>query len=128
MENIKNNIPVVSESEWKVMDLLWKESPMTSFQIIEKLKNEEWAPQTIKTLIHRLEKKGVIAHEKKRREHLYFPLIAKNKYVKKESKSFIDKIFKGATGPMISYFLENGELSEDEIQKIKKLIDSMEGH
>ena len=126
MDILKDELPKISESEWEVMHVLWKDSPQTSHQIISQLSHKEWSPKTVKTLIHRLEKKGLLSHEKGRREHLYQPLFTKDLYVTKESRSFVKKLFDGATAPMIAHFIENQKLSQDELEEIKKLINSME--
>src|SRR3981081_3197798 len=52
-------IPSISESEWKVMKVLWAKSPQPAFDIINALaQTEDWHPSTIKTLLSRLHKKG----------------------------------------------------------------------
>lgn len=121
----EKDLPSISDSEWKVMDILWAESPKTSHEIVELLSENNWSPKTIKTLIFRLEKKGVISHKKIRREHLYYPLYSKDPFVKKESRSVIDKLFGGSTVPMVAHFLEHEKLSKEDIVEIKKIIDSM---
>ncbi len=109
------------------MEVLWNESPKSSHEIIETIDHPTWSPKTIKTLIFRLEKKGLITHEKGRREHQYFPLFEKKQYVKKESNNLIKKLFGGATAPMITHFIENKKLTKSELKEIKSLIESMEG-
>ena len=122
----KNELPKISDAEWKVMEVLWDENPLSSQQIVEKLSDTSWNPKTIKTLIFRLEKKQVISHHKEKREHLYFPLLEREPFVREESKSLLDKLFGGATAPLVAHFLKKEKLSSEELAEIKKLIDSME--
>lgn len=122
----KKQLPRISDSEWKVMEVLWEENPKTSYEITESLNSMDWSPKTIKTLIFRLEKKGVISHEKGRRGHHYFPLYEKKIFVKKESRSLLNKLFDGATGPMLAHFLKNEKLTKKEILELKSLINSIE--
>jgi BlaI family penicillinase repressor len=57
-------IPKVTESEWKVMKVVWSmDNPVASYDIIQKLSTtEDWKPETIKTLLNRLVKKGVLGY------------------------------------------------------------------
>lgn len=116
--------PRISESEWQVMNLLWEESPMTANTIIEKLeKTASWKPKTVKTLISRLLKKEVISFEKEGREYKYYPLIPKEEYIKKESKSFLQRVYGGALNVMFANFLEEKELKKEDIEELKRILD-----
>ena len=45
----------VSDSEIQILQLLWRESPLTAQEIIQKIQTKTKAnPQTVKTLINRL--------------------------------------------------------------------------
>lgn len=53
------NIPRISESEWEIMKVIWKQSPLTAEQIAAQLLTEiEWSDQTVRTFLNRLVKKG----------------------------------------------------------------------
>ena len=97
----------------------------TPIQIIEDLtKQNDWSDNTIKTLIHRLFKKEVLGREKLR-EYRYYSEVKREAYLKKESKSFIQKLFKGATAPMISHFVESSDLSKKDLEQIKELVEQI---
>lgn len=116
--------PQISDSEWKVMKVLWEHSPMTANEIIEVLgKTTDWRPTTVKTLLSRLVKKNAIGFEKDNRTYHYYPLIAEDECVKAESQSFLKRVYGGALKVMIANFLETEELSEDEIDELKRILD-----
>ncbi|SKC84947.1 BlaI/MecI/CopY family transcriptional regulator [Maledivibacter halophilus] len=122
------NIPRISESEWEIMKIIWKYNPITSEKIVLFLQGKvSWSEQTIKTFINRLVKKGAIGFEKSGRQYLYYPLISQKKCVKEESKSFLDRVFNGAIGMMMSNFLEEARLSDEEIEKLKKILEEKHG-
>lgn len=51
----------ISDSEYEVMKIIWGCHPIGSKEIIEQLGTiKDWTPQTVKTLINRLMKRGVI--------------------------------------------------------------------
>ena len=58
---MKKKLPRISDSEWRVMQVLWEQGPQTANNVVEALSGEvEWNPRTIKTLISRLVKKGAV--------------------------------------------------------------------
>lgn len=117
------NIPKISESEWEVMKLLWNKSPLTSEEIIECLSEDNnWTKQTIKTFIIRLNKKGAIGYEKEGRIYKYYPLVSEKECRKYENKSFLQKVYNGSLGILISNFLEEENLSENEIEELERIL------
>lgn len=122
------SIPKISESEWEIMKIIWKYHPITSQKIIHFLCDKvEWTEPTIKTFINRLVKKGIIGFKRSGRQYLYYPLISQKECVKEESKSFLNRVFNGAMGMMISNFLEEAHLSDKEIENLKKILEEKHG-
>lgn len=118
------DIPRISESEWAVMKVIWDDNPITSNNIVEALSGStDWKPKTIKTLLTRLVKKGAVGYEDKRREYNYYPLIEESVLVKKESLSFLKRVFGGALKPMIATMVEGEKLSKEEIDELKSLFE-----
>jgi BlaI family transcriptional regulator, penicillinase repressor len=117
------NIPKISEAEWEVMKLIWKTSPLTSEKIIASLSEKmNWSTQTIKTFITRLIKKEAIGFEKLGRIYNYYPLISENECIKSENESFLHKVYDGALGILFTKFLEEENLSIDEIEELESLL------
>ena len=115
-------IPKISESEWQVMKLLWAKSPSTANEIVEALPATTWKPKTIKTLINRLVKKQALGYEKKGRQYHYYPLVDKAECIGTESRSFLKRVYDGATKPMLAAFLENEDLSPKDIKDLKQIL------
>lgn len=124
-------IPRISDAEWEVMKILWSQSPSTASQVIEALREKtNWKPKTVKTLLSRLVKKGAIGFEldkKDSRKYHYYPLISEEKQVKAESRSFLDRVYGGSLNVMIANFLEEKELSPDEIDELKAVLEKQSG-
>ena len=117
------NLPKISEAEWEVMKLLWKTSPLTSEKIIASLsENNEWSDQTIKTFITRLIKKGAISFEKTGRIYNYYPLVSEDECVKSENEFFLKKVYDGALNMLFTKFLEEENLSINEIEELENIL------
>jgi hypothetical protein len=65
-----------SEAELAVMEVLWRESPLTALDVAERIDPARgWSKRTAKTMLGRLLAKGVMAHEEGRR-YLHRPVAA----------------------------------------------------
>jgi len=117
-------LPKISESEWLVMRVLWAKSPLAAQEVFEQLDGAtKWKPKTVKTLIDRLVKKGAVKYEKDGRRYMYYPAVGRDEYVTKERRSFVRRVYGGITKPMLAAFLEDAELSADDISELKEILD-----
>lgn len=115
--------PKISEAEWEVIRVLWIESPLTANKIVEKLiASTHWKATTIRTLINRLVEKSVLGYEKRGREYHYYPLAAEADCIRAESHSFLRRVYRGALNPILSAFIENEELSPEDIKALKRIL------
>src|SRR5580704_5846577 len=114
-------VPVISESEWKVMKVLWATSPLTAMEIINALAGtEDWHPNTVKTLLSRLHKKKAVGVEKQKNLYIYRPLVSEADCVKTESDSFLDRVFGGSVKPLLLHFVDKQRLSSQDLDGLRK--------
>ena len=114
----------VSEAELEVMKILWEENPLTSKEIIQRLHHMDWSDNTIKTFLNRLLNKGSIKNKAEGRTYLYSPTISYDKYLSKENKNFLNVIYNGATNLLISKFIEEEELSNEDIKELQDMLEN----
>ena len=116
--------PRISDAEWLVMQTVWGRSPITAAEVIEALAPATtWKPKTTMTLLNRLVKKGVLGFEKKGRAYHYHPLVEQDECVKAENRSFLQRVYGGALKPMLADFLEEADLSKEDIEELKQMLD-----
>ncbi len=114
----------IAASEWAVMRVVWEEHPVTANTIIEVLsKSTDWTPETIRTLINRLMKKGVLGHEREGRAYVYTPLVDEADCVRSESQSFLQRVYGGAAKPMLVGLIEECDLSAEDIESLRDILD-----
>ena len=117
-------LPKISEAEWMVMSVLWAKSPLTANEVVERLSGKtHWKPKTVKTLIDRLVKKGAVKFEKEGRRHKYSPAVGRAECVATERKSFLKRVYGGTMKPMLAAFLEDADLSADDIAELKEILE-----
>jgi len=115
-----DKLPEISEAEHQVMKIIWNDNPITAMEIIRNLTRiTDWKPNTIKTFINRLLKKGAVGYEKSGKEYNYYPLIEEADFVKSESRLFLNRIFGGSLKPMLVTMVENEDLTLEDIEDLK---------
>lgn len=121
-------LPKISEAEWLVMQVLWSKGPLTANEVVEELAGKtKWKPKTVKTLINRLVKKGAVRFKKEGRKHRYYAAVSETNCVGTERQSFVRRVYGGATRPMLAAFLEDTELSAEDIAELKKILEQKGG-
>ncbi|MGK5509944.1 BlaI/MecI/CopY family transcriptional regulator [Brevibacillus formosus] len=119
-----SDIPRISDSEWEIMKVIWKQNPITAEQIAAQLPTDiDWSDQTVRTFLNRLLKKKAIRFERSGRSYLYYPLVSEKDCVKAESKSFLNRVFGGASKLMVTNFLEEVDWSKKEIEQLQKILE-----
>lgn len=109
----------LTDTEWKIMTLLWDESPLTCRQIEDALKEETgWTRQTIISFLKRMMKKNYVHMEESSPARLYYPLLDKNKTILKETRSFAEKAFNGEIGLLVSSLVDSENITEEEINSM----------
>ncbi|MFS8501965.1 MAG: BlaI/MecI/CopY family transcriptional regulator, partial [Caldicoprobacter sp.] len=118
------NIPQISDAEWKVMKVIWAKSRCTASEVIQELSScTRWKPKTVKTLLSRLVKKGVLGYEERDRAYVYYPLIDEEECIKKESRSFLERVYNGSLSRMLITFIKEAKLTDREIDELKRILD-----
>ncbi len=118
-----NSLPQISEAEFEIMKVVWKYAPINTNEITQRLtRTTTWSPKTIQTLIKRLVTKGALTYEKQSRVFVYTPLVKEQDYINQESHSFLKRFYGGNITAMLSAYIENGQLSEDELEKLRSLL------
>jgi BlaI family penicillinase repressor len=117
-------LPRISESEWLVMRVLWSKGEATANEVVEELAGRtKWNPRTVKTLITRLTAKGAVKFKKEGRMYRYYPAVGQADCVRMERKSFVRRVYGGTMKPMLAAFIEDAELSPQDISELKKILE-----
>ena len=119
-----STLPAISDAEWVVMREFWRRGDSTAAEIVTALEGRmHWKPRTVQSLINRLVGKGALAFTKVGREHLYQPLVAESECVLEASRKFVDRIFGGRLAPLLACFVESGDVSTQDIAKLRQILD-----
>ena len=113
----------LTASEWSVLDSLWRESPQTVMQLVANLgKTAGWAKSTTITTLRRMEDKGLVRCTVEGRGKHYAPAVPREKAARRETRSFLDKVYQGSVGLMVSALAEDKALSKQEIDELYEIL------
>ncbi len=110
------------DSEAKVMAVIWEKAPISAKEIsLLVAKTIGWNKNTTYTVIKKLEAKGFIKREDP--GFICTPLVSQSEAQKREAKNLIKKLFGGSRQALFSALLEDEELSDGELEELRRLID-----
>lgn len=122
--NYMNTTPSISEAEFQVMKVIWEKSPVSTTEVVTELeKTTDWKPKTIQTLLSRLVKKDVLSFKREGRVFVYTPLVKESDYLSQESDSFLKRFYNGTLNAMVVNFLDQDRLSDDEIERLREILE-----
>lgn len=113
----------LSDGEWKLMNLLWDESPLTIGRMVEALRGDtDWSKATVNIMLGRLAAKGAVSVDTGGRAKLYAPLLAREDAVREETNRFLGRIRTGGIGLLVSAMTEGCELSDEDIEELERIL------
>lgn len=111
-------------SDFRFMNIVWDHAPVGSGELV-RLCSEQlgWKKSTTYTEIKRLCGKGLLKNEKAVVE----PLVTREEIQASESDAFVNRTFGGSLPGFLTAFLGGKRLSEEEAERLKRLIDDYRG-
>ncbi len=109
------------------MKVLWDRQEgagLTAGEVVDAVAGgQDWAPRTIKTLLNRLVQKNAVEVTVDGRRYLYRARVARDAVIRRESRSFLSRVFGGAVAPAVVHLLEHSDLTPQEIEHLRRLLD-----
>ena len=120
--------PKISAAEWEVMNVMWSHSQATAAEVFASLPDgKEWKQKTVNTFLSRLVAKGVLKVSKDNHVNVYTTALRRQDCVREASRHFLQRVFQGATGPLLVHFCGDAKLTPEEITELETLLRKMKG-
>ena len=127
----------ITESEWQIMEQIWayQESVDSGNHAdgygitqpaLMMLLGKKWNKNTVHTFLKRLCEKGFLEVVKDTSPHRYVPLVSREACEKEERRSFLDRVYQGSAGRMVAAFVRDGDLSEEDVKELRKLLEGFQ--
>lgn len=113
----------LSKAEEQLMEIIWKHEKVFLKEIIDSYPEPKPAGTTISTLLKRIQNKGAIAYHLFGNSRQYYPLIRKEDYFTRHIGEIVKDYFSNSALQFASFFTTTSNLSEKELQELRKIID-----
>lgn len=114
----------ISEHQLGILNVLWACGEATAREVHETLEPDTGhARKTTGTLLHRLEKQGVITHREEGREFVYRACVTREEVQAATVRGVFGQLFQGELPSLISHALSAGDVDRDDLDRIRELID-----
>ena len=109
------HIMQLTKAEEQVMQILWDLDQGLVKDIRDRFEDPKPARNTVSTVVRVLEKKGFIGHKAFSNVHLYYPLVSKREYSKRQLFGLMESYFDNSFPAMASFFAREKDLSMKEL-------------
>ncbi|MCF7974346.1 MAG: BlaI/MecI/CopY family transcriptional regulator [Phycisphaerae bacterium] len=113
----------LTDAEWAIIQMVWEHEPVPAPTVQELLEEQRgWSYSTVKTLMDRMVKKGLLTTERIRNLMLYTSAITRQEAQSKEILKTLKRAFEGALTPMMQFLLESDHITHSELDELEALI------
>ena len=113
----------LSNSEEQLMEYLWKLKKAFMKDLLQVFPEPKPATTTVATLLKRMIDKKFVAYNEFGNSREYYPLVKKSDYFSKHVNGLIKNFFNDSASQFASFFTTSTNLSETELEDLKKIID-----
>ncbi|MCK0107811.1 BlaI/MecI/CopY family transcriptional regulator [Flavobacteriaceae bacterium S0825] len=114
----------LSKTEEQLMQHLWKLEKAFMKDLLDAYNEPKPATTTIATLLKRMTGKGFVAYNLYGKSREYYPLVKKKDYFSKHVNGLIKNFFNDSATQFASFFTQETDLSKDELESLKEIIDN----
>ena len=113
----------IYDSEWIILEKVWELEPCPAPTVHEALEGQkDWAYSTVKTVMDRMVRKGMLTSDKIRNLSIYHSAITPPQAKKNEIMRAVRRAFNDSLTPMMHFLLENEELTKEEYGELQRII------
>ena len=117
---------VFTDREVDLMTVLWEHGPSTVADVRGHL-HDELAYTTVLTILRTLEEKGYVGHESEGRAYRYHARVERGEARVSAVERITQKLFAGSTETLLTHLVSDQELSDEQLERIRALLDARLG-
>ncbi len=113
----------LTNAEEQLMEHLWKLDKAFMKDLLEAYPEPKPKTTTVATLLKRMIDKNFVAFKEYGNSREYYPLVEKTAYFSKQVNGLIKNFFNNSASQFASFFTNETNLSEKELEELKKIVD-----
>jgi BlaI family penicillinase repressor len=114
----------LTNAEEQLMEHLWNLEKAFMKDLLEAFPEPKPKTTTVATLLKRMIDKDFVAYTEFGNSREYYPLVKKTAYFSKHVNGLIKNFFNDSASQFASFFTNETDLSEKELEELKKIVDS----
>lgn len=119
--------PPLAKSELEVAQLVWKLGKATVREVVDAMPPERGLDfKTVQTYLRRLEEKGYLTTSQAGRAKVYRARVRPKTVVREMVGDFMERVFKGDPVPFVQNIIQEQDLSGEDIERLRNLLDELE--
>ena len=115
-----------TDAELAILRVLWARGPSTVREVAE-IMGRESAYTTVLKLLQIMTDKGLVRRDESARTHVYKATASEDQTKRQLVADLLDKVFEGSSAKLVLQALSTRAASPEEIDEIKKLLDTHRG-
>ncbi len=108
----------LTKAEEQIMQILWDLGEGMVRDIRDRFDDPKPARNTVSTIVRVLESKGVVSYRAEGNTHVYYPLLSKKEYSKKQLFTLMRNYFDNSFPQMATFFAREKDLTIDELEQL----------
>lgn len=110
--------------EGRFAEIVWDHAPLTTRELVDLCAKElNWKRTTTYTVLKKMCNRGILDMT----NSLVTVLIDRDEFHARQSEEFVEENFHGSLPAFIAAFTQKKELSQKDLEEIRKMMDSLEG-
>lgn len=121
-------LPKPTDAELAILQVLWESGPGTVRAVHDSLsKQRDLGYTTVLKLLQIMAEKGLVERDESQRSHVYRAKLPREQTQKQLVGDLLSKAFGGSASRLVMSALSHTPASREELARIRRLLDDMEG-
>lgn len=112
----------LGDLQLRIMRVLWSFGPASVAEVQKRLGGDPLAYTTVATMLRKMEDRGLIGHQQRRRRFIYQTQVTAEEVTRSMTADLVDRLFEGSLADAVSHLLETREVSHQELDRLERMI------
>jgi BlaI family transcriptional regulator, penicillinase repressor len=122
----KPSLPLPTEAELEILNILWSIGPSTVREVHEALSGKRTGYTTVLKQMQVMAEKGLLVRNERYRSHVYEARLAKEQTQQQLASNLLHRAFNGSTKNLVLGALSSQRVSSSELAEIRRMLDEFE--
>ncbi len=119
-------LPLPTEAELEILNILWTTGPNTVREVHTALSGKQTGYTTVLKQMQVMAEKGLLIRSERFRSHVYEVRVPKEQTQKLLARNLLQRAFDGSTKNLVLGALSSQKVSSSELAEIRSMIDAFE--